>query len=152
MKVEQQIADKKVDQQIANIKDNMKDTYRSIQAKAAMLGKPAFALVRRGLRGEPNCFYAFEHGHVVGTPFNQTNVMPEIARYMVAFGCDAVVVWAGEGQTTTASTAASIDIPTPSTPPIGTPRPETRAGNSTPALAPVAGLGESPLSSPKVAG
>lgn len=86
----------KVEQQIANIKANMPETYRSILAKAAAIGKPAFALVRRGLRGDVNCFYAFEHGHVVGTPFNQTNVMPEIAKYMVQFGCEHIVVWSNE--------------------------------------------------------
>lgn len=85
-----------VDQQIANIKAHMPEVYASIQAKAEAMGKPAFALVRRGLRGEANCFYAFEHGHVVGTPFNQTDVMPEIAKYMVQFGCDHIVVWACE--------------------------------------------------------
>lgn len=85
-----------VDQQIANIKAHMPQVYQSIQAKAAEIGKAAFALVRRGLRGEANCFYAFERGHVVGTPFNQTDVMPTTAFYMVAFGCDHIVIWAGE--------------------------------------------------------
>lgn len=85
-----------VDQQIANIKAHMPEVYKSIQAKAAEIGKPAFALVRRGLRGEANCFYAFERGHVVGTPFNQTDVMPQTAFYMVAFNCDHIVIWAGE--------------------------------------------------------
>lgn len=116
-----------VDQQIANIKVNMPEVYASIQAKAQAIGKAAFAFVRRGLRGEANCFYAFEHGYVVGTPFSQTDVMPEIARYMVQFGCTYIVVWAGEGEH----------------PPIGTPTATSHAGNSTPAPAPVAGLGES---------
>lgn len=141
-----------IEQQIADIKAHMPEVYQSIQAKAADIGKPAFALVRRGLRGEPNCFYAFERGYVVGTPFNQGDVMPEIAKYMVRFGCAHIVVWAGEGLTSTASTAASTDTQTPSTPPIGTPTATSRAGNSTPALAPVAGAGESPVSIPKVAG
>lgn len=88
-----------VEEQIAQIKANMPQVYKSIQAKAAAIGKPAFALVRRGLRGEANCFYAFEQGHVVGAPFNQGDVMPEIARYMVQFGCDHIVIWANEGAT-----------------------------------------------------
>jgi hypothetical protein len=82
---------------IAEIKTYMPEVYKSILAKSEAIGKPAFALVRRGLRGEPNCFYAFERGRVVGTPFNQTDIMAEIARYMVQFGCDHVVVWASEG-------------------------------------------------------
>lgn len=122
-----------VDQQITNIKAHMPEVYASIQAKAQTIGKAAFAFVRRGLRGEPNCFYAFEHGHVVGTPFNQTDVTAEIARYMVQFGCTHIVVWAGEGEQ----------------PPIGTPTASSRPGNSTPAPAPVAGPGESPSNSPK---
>lgn len=124
-----------IEQQIADIKAHMPEVYKSIQAKAADIGKPAFALVRRGLRGEANCFYAFERGRVVGTPFNQTDVMAEVAKYMVQFGCTHIVVWAGEGD-----------------PPIGTPTATPRAGNSTPVAAPVAGLGESPSTSPKVRG
>lgn len=88
-----------IEQQIADIKAHMPEVYLSIQAKAAAIGKPAFALVRRGLRGEPNCFYAFERGRVVGTPFNQTDVMAEIAKYMVQFGCTHIVIWAGEAST-----------------------------------------------------
>lgn len=95
---------KTVEQQIANIKAYMPEVYQAIQAKAADIGKPAFGLVRRGLRGEANCFYAFERGYVVGTPFNQADVMPEIAKYMVQFGCMHIVVWAGE-----ASTAAPVN-------------------------------------------
>jgi len=90
-----------IEQQIADIKGHMPEVYKSIQAKAADIGKPAYALVRRGLRGEPNCFYAFERGRVVGTPFNQGDVMPETAKYMVQFGCSHIVVWAGEGSAST---------------------------------------------------
>lgn len=95
---------KNVEQEIARIKAYMPEVYQAIQAKAAAIGKPAFGLVRRGLRGEANCFYAFERGYVVGTPFNQADVMPEIAKYMVQFGCMHIVVWAGE-----ASTAAPVN-------------------------------------------
>ena len=78
---------------ITEIKGFMPDTYKSIQARAAKFGNTAFEYVRRGLRGEPDCFYAFEGGRVVGTPFHQTDVMPTAAYYMVAFGLNAVVVW-----------------------------------------------------------
>lgn len=83
-----------VDQQIASIKAHMPETYKSIQAKAAEIGKPAFALVRRGLRGDANCFYAFERGHVVGTPFALPEVSREIAQRLVTFGISHVCVWA----------------------------------------------------------
>ena len=54
---------------IEEIKRYMPETYKSIQAKTAKIGNEAFVLVRRGLRGEVDCFYAFEGGRVVGTPF-----------------------------------------------------------------------------------
>lgn len=56
------------------------------------------------------------------------------------------------GAMPTASTAASVSVSPPSTPPIGTPGAQTRRGNSTPAKTPVAGLGESPSRSPKAGG
>lgn len=88
-----------IEEQIAEIRAHMPEVYKGIQAKAQELGKPAYALVRRGLRGEPNCFYAFERGRVVGTPFVVTDIMAEVARYMVQFGCSHVCIWpaAGEG-------------------------------------------------------
>lgn len=76
------------------IKNHMPETYKSIQSKAQEMGKQAFALVRRGLRGEPNCFWAMERGHVVGKPFSLQDVQRDIAQYMVTFGCEHVVVWA----------------------------------------------------------
>ena len=85
-----------VEEQIAEIKANMPETYKAIQAKAQDIGKPAYALVRRGLRGDANCFYAFERGYVVGTPFNQGDIMAEISKYMVQFGCTFIVVWQSE--------------------------------------------------------
>ena len=88
-----------VEKQIAEIKASMPEVYRSIQDKAEAIGKTAYALVRRGLRGEANCFYAFECGRVVGTPFNQGDIMAEISKYMVQFGCTHIVVWSQEGVT-----------------------------------------------------
>lgn len=55
---------------LALIKGRMPKTYADIQAQAAARGNEAFALVRRSLKGEPNCFYAIEAGHVVGAPFD----------------------------------------------------------------------------------
>jgi len=86
--------EKTVEQKIQDIKDHMPETYKSIQAKAAVMGKPAFALVRRGLRGEANCFYAFEAGYVVGTPFTLVEVARDIAQNMVTFGVVHCCVWA----------------------------------------------------------
>ena len=95
---------KTVDQQIADIKAHMPKTYKAIQAKATEIGKPAFALVRRGLRGEANCFYAFERGHVVGTPFSLVDITRDIAQYMVTFGVSHVCVWAAPSEVATPPT------------------------------------------------
>lgn len=80
--------------QIDEIKAHMPETYASIRAKARDVGNVAYEWVRRGLRGEPNCFYAFERGRVVGTPFTLVEVSRDIAQYMVTFGCTYVCIWA----------------------------------------------------------
>lgn len=69
------------------IKQFMPETYKAIQAKAQQIGNKAYHLVRRGLAGEPNCFWAMEAGHVVGTPFTLTEVQRDTAWAMVSFGC-----------------------------------------------------------------
>ena len=82
-----------VEDQIAEIKRNMPETYKAIQDKAQAIGKSAYGLVRKGLRGEPNCFYAFERGRVVGTPFALPDVTNYIAGKMVQFGVAYVCIW-----------------------------------------------------------
>jgi hypothetical protein len=81
------------------IKNHMPETYKAIQTRAADsdLGRDAFALVTRGLKGEPNCFYAIERGHVVGTPFDMPDVSSELARTIVQFGCQFLIMWAPKG-------------------------------------------------------
>lgn len=86
-------------EQIAQIKAHMPRVYESISAKSKEIGAEAFALVRRGARGEGDCFYAFEGGRVVGTPFCQA-VTADVAMAMVEFGVAFVCVWpatAGKG-------------------------------------------------------
>ena len=76
-----------VEAKIAEIKANMPEVYKAIQERAALPGcKGVYALVRRGLAGEPNCFYAFERGRVVGTPFNRQDLTAPVALGMVQFG------------------------------------------------------------------
>lgn len=76
-----------VERDIAEIKAHMPETYATIKAKAGELGTQAFALVRAGLRGEPNRFWAMERGWVKGTPFNALGMQEEVMRHMVQFGC-----------------------------------------------------------------
>lgn len=73
----------------------MPKTYAHIRQRSAPddLGTQAFALVRRGLRGEANCFWAMEGGHVVGTPFAADHpITADVAQLMVAFGCAYVCI------------------------------------------------------------
>lgn len=89
-------ADKaRMDQQLGLIKARMPNVYRSIQDKASVIGNAAYGLVRRGVSGEPGCFYAIEGGHVVGTPFAGHPVTAQAALAMVRFGCAHVCIWGG---------------------------------------------------------
>lgn len=88
------------------IKNQMPQTYQSIKDKANESGKEAYALVRRGLKGEANCFWAMEAGHVMGTPFNLVGIGADIAHLMCQFGCRHVVMWATPAQ------AAPVATPT----------------------------------------
>lgn len=80
-----------VSDKVNDIKRFMPETYKSIQAKAAVIGNLAYEQVRRGLRGEANCFYAFEGGRVVGTPYT-LEVQAEVAAAMVRWGCTYVCI------------------------------------------------------------
>jgi hypothetical protein len=84
-----------VEQAIRDIKTHMPETYQAIlkRAQDSDLGRQAYSLVRRALRGEPNCFYAMERGRIVGTPFSMPDVTAEMARYMVQFGCSFLIMW-----------------------------------------------------------
>ena len=75
------------------IKSQMPETYKYIQAKAEEIGNVAYELVRRGLRGEANCFYAVEAGRVVGTPFSSGPISDELAGYMCKFGVAFICIF-----------------------------------------------------------
>lgn len=82
-----------VSAKIAEIQTLMPETYSAIKAKAAEIGNVAYELVRRGLRGEANCFYAFEGGRVVGTPFATGPLPDHVAKLMVEFGMAFVCIF-----------------------------------------------------------
>lgn len=83
-----------VDQRLQVIKSRMPNVRQAIEDRAALIGNETFALVRRGLRGEPGCFYALEGGHVVGTPFGDADPrMAQVAQFLVRFGCAHVCIW-----------------------------------------------------------
>ena len=79
---------------VQQIKSHMPNTYKTILGKAALIGNEAFSLVRRGLRGEPNCFWAMEGGLVMGTPFNLPDTQRDVAWAMVCFGCAHACIFA----------------------------------------------------------
>ena len=87
-----------VEEQVALIRQRMPGTYAAIQAQAQLIGKEAYALVRRSLRGEPNCFYAIERGYVVGAPFALPGINADVAVSMVRFGVSFVCIWPVIGQ------------------------------------------------------
>ena len=82
-----------VEGKVAEIKNHMPQTYKCIQTKAGEIGNVAFELVRRGLRGDANCFYAFEGGRVVGTPFAAGPIPDKLAALMVQFGVAMCCIW-----------------------------------------------------------
>ncbi|MDP9902626.1 hypothetical protein [Variovorax ginsengisoli] len=71
--------------QIKLIRDSLPGVHQAIRERAAVEGNDVYATVRRGLRGEPDCFYAFEGGRIVGTPF-ATTVTADLAAQIVQFG------------------------------------------------------------------
>lgn len=85
--------------ELLKIKTHMPRVYEAINAKADhdkvwKDRKPGLrSFVRRGVAGEPNCFYAFEAGYVVGTPFNLREVSRDVAQYMVTLGRDHLCIW-----------------------------------------------------------
>lgn len=56
--------------------------------------------IKRGMSGEPDCFYAFEAGHVVGTPFKADPPLADYVKLSAALGGKfAVVIRLPEGAT-----------------------------------------------------
>jgi hypothetical protein len=80
------------DKQIRMIKDRMPKVYGAIKAKADVMGNDAYALVRRGLRGEAGCFFASEGDIKVGT-YWQTELSTDVAQLIERYGMTFVCMW-----------------------------------------------------------
>ena len=89
-----------VDAQLAIIKAHMPMTYKAVKDKAGEIGNEAFRLVRQGIVGKPNRFYAIEAGRAVGTPFVNVVGADQLADYIRQFGCTFLILWAAEAQQT----------------------------------------------------
>ncbi len=87
-----------VDAQLAIIKAHMPMTYKAIKDKAGEIGSKAYSLVRLGVAGKPNTFYAIEAGRAVGTPFVNVVGADQLADYIRQFGCTFLILWAAEAQ------------------------------------------------------
>lgn len=79
-------------QQLATLQQHMPIVLGMVRERAAVMGNEVYALVRRGMRGEPGCFWAMERGHVVGTPFSGQAIEADVAALMVQFGCQHVCI------------------------------------------------------------
>lgn len=87
------VSKEELDRKINEIRAHMPNVYQSIQRKAKEIDRKAYQLVRAGLRGVPNSFYAFERGRVVGTPFAGHPIAADVASVMVQFECAHVCMW-----------------------------------------------------------
>lgn len=87
-----------VQARLGEIKAHMPETYKAIQAKAVQAGSEAYRLVRLGIKGVPNSFYAIERGWVQGTPFDLPGVSAELARVIVQYGCGFLIMWSPSAQ------------------------------------------------------
>ncbi len=83
-----------VTDKIEMIKQRMPETYAYILSKVKTMGNTAYKQVYRGLRGEPDCFYAFEGGRVVGTPFALSDIQAEVGKHLVMWGSAFVCILA----------------------------------------------------------
>lgn len=78
--------DAEVELDLQDIKSKMPLTYKYITDTAARIGKAAYTQVRRGCRGQENCFFAFENGLVKGCGVNDRATMMQVVEMMVTVG------------------------------------------------------------------
>ena len=65
----------------------MPEVWKKIGEFRADWGKEHVAeCIRRGMQGEPDWFYAFEAGHIVGTPFKADPALASMLNLAVALG------------------------------------------------------------------
>lgn len=88
-------SDEHVKQDLHTIRTRMPKLYEAISQRAK--AQPGvYGLVRRGLRGESNCFYGMEAGHVMGAPFageRWAKVADVLRESAMQFGFGFVVMW-----------------------------------------------------------
>lgn len=71
-----------------SMRDEMPETARWIDRQRKAFGVDYVnECIRRAVKGEAGLFYAFERGHVLGTPFPATSSMAQWQDHAVAVGC-----------------------------------------------------------------
>jgi hypothetical protein len=106
--------------------------------------------IRQGMAGKPDHFYAFEGGHVLGTPWVFDSTMRDDALRCAMAGAQHFVALRRPDEAAAYGDRPGVAVL--SAPPIGSPAALTSKGDSTPGEAVVGGRGESPGESPKVGG
>lgn len=76
------------------IKMRMPAVYESICDKAGR-DPSTWGKVRRGLAGQPNQFWAYEAGVVVGTPFTNMPQLQQVGALVAQMGCAHVCIVEG---------------------------------------------------------
>lgn len=85
-----------IEQGQQRIKTLMPEVYKTI-CRYAEKDSNVWRIVRLGLIGRPDQFWACEAGHVAGAPFTQFKRAVEVSRLMARFGCAHVCMIAGHG-------------------------------------------------------
>ena len=71
-----------------DMRQQMPETAQWVARKRQEYGaEHVNACIKRALKGEPGLFYAFERGHVLGTPFSSTHPMANDQAMAVQLGC-----------------------------------------------------------------
>ncbi|WP_167008976.1 hypothetical protein [Comamonas sp. Tr-654] len=78
------------------IKAKMPEVYKTI-LRYAEKDKSVWGIVRMGLTGRPDYFWACEGGEVVGAPFTRFARAVEVSRLIGRMGCAHVCMIAGHG-------------------------------------------------------
>lgn len=80
-------------QQGSRPRDRMPEVWRLIGEYRQQYGAAHVAeCIRRGMAGEADWFYAFEAGHVVGTPFTAEAVQQHVRTAVMLGGKFAIVM------------------------------------------------------------
>lgn len=78
-----------------NLRVSMPNVARLVDEKRAELGAEFVNdCIKRAIAGKPDLFFAFEAGHVLGTPFSKDAVVAEAIRISVALGGSFAMVMA----------------------------------------------------------